>query len=129
RRIRVRYRGELAQGQVRPTFARYDAFVFPTRGENFGHVIAESLSVSCPVICSAETPWNEVLTSGGGAVVRSDRPKELGAELQRIAAMSPAQRLRARESAGAAYRTWRAGVASSNILDQVLRTTLSAATA
>jgi glycosyltransferase involved in cell wall biosynthesis len=119
--VRVRYRGELAPDQVRPTFAGYDAFVFPTRGESFGHVIAESLSASCPVVCSTETPWSEVLTSGGGTVVRGDRPEDLGAELQRIAAMTAAQRLRARELAGDAYRTWRAGVADPNILDQVLR--------
>jgi glycosyltransferase involved in cell wall biosynthesis len=127
--IQVRYRGELTPSQVRPAFAGYDAFVFPTRGENFGHVIAESLSVSCPVVCSAETPWSEVLTSGGGRVVRIDRPEELGAELQRIAAMTPAERLSAREAAGAAYRTWRAGVSDRNILDQVLRSTVSKATA
>jgi glycosyltransferase involved in cell wall biosynthesis len=127
--VRVRYRGELAPDQVRPAFAGYDAFVFPTRGENFGHVIAESLSVSCPVVCSAETPWTEVLTSGGGTVVRSDRPEELGAELRRIAALTPAERLRARELAGAAYRTWRGEAAGPNILDQVLRTTGSEATA
>jgi glycosyltransferase involved in cell wall biosynthesis len=119
-RVQVRYRGELAPEQVRAAFAGYDAFVFPTGGENFGHVIAESLSVSCPVVCSAETPWSDVLTAGGGRVLRGDQPRELGAELQRIAAMTPAERLHARERAGEAYRTWRAGATGPNILDQVL---------
>jgi glycosyltransferase involved in cell wall biosynthesis len=46
---------------VREVFSRYDAFVLPTLGENVGHVIAESLSASCPVICSDETPWTDLL--------------------------------------------------------------------
>ncbi|GAA2559057.1 hypothetical protein GCM10010435_32780 [Winogradskya consettensis] len=117
--IVVRYRGELAPDRVRATFAGYDAFVFPTRGENFGHVIAESLSASCPVICTDRTPWNDVLNAGGGRVLPAMGSDELGAELDRIAAMTPAQRLRARERAGAAYRRWRAGIANPNVLDQI----------
>jgi glycosyltransferase involved in cell wall biosynthesis len=38
-------------------FRQYDLFVFPTRGENFGHVIIESLSVGTPVLLSDRTPW------------------------------------------------------------------------
>ena len=53
--VRVRYMGELTPMRVRMAFAQSDAFVFPTRGENFGHAIAESLSASCPVICSTTT--------------------------------------------------------------------------
>ncbi len=41
--ITVTYRGKLIH-DVWATFARYDAFVFPTRGENFGHVIAKTLA-------------------------------------------------------------------------------------
>src|SRR5439155_21020722 len=44
--VQVRYRGELAPSDVPRTFAQYDAFIFPTLGENFGHIIAESLSAS-----------------------------------------------------------------------------------
>lgn len=117
-RIQARYRGELAPDRVRSTFACYDAFVFPTLGENFGHVIAESLSASCPVICSNKTLWNDVLTAGGGTVLYDGTAAELAAELGRIAAMTPAQRLRARELAGAAYRDWRVGATNPNILDQ-----------
>jgi glycosyltransferase involved in cell wall biosynthesis len=118
-RVQVRYSGELRPDQVRSTFAGYDAFVFPTLGENFGHVIAESLSAACPVICSNKTPWIDVLTAGGGTVLYDATASELGAELDRIAAMTPAERLRARELAGTAYRRWRAGAKNPNILDQV----------
>src|SRR5207253_2670016 len=39
--VQIKYRGELAPSDVRLTFTGYDAFIFPTLGENFGHVIAE----------------------------------------------------------------------------------------
>lgn len=116
--IRVTYRGELASAEVRRAFYDYDAFVFPTRGENFGHVIAESLSASCPVLCSGETPWTQVLEGGGGAIVRSPTITGLRDELERVAAMSPDQRLRARQAAGDAYRVWRKAAVGPNILER-----------
>lgn len=35
----------------------YDYFVLPTKGENFGHAIVESLANGLPVIISPSTPW------------------------------------------------------------------------
>lgn len=117
--VRCEYRGELAPDKVVAAFADYDAFVFPTLGENFGYVIAESLSASCPVICSAETPWTELLAAGGGEVVPKLTPDDLAERLERIAAMSPTERLRARQAAGRAYRSWREGSQEPNILERV----------
>jgi len=47
-------------------FSQATAFVFPTLVENFGHVIAETLSVGCPVSVTANTPWTELIQSGAG---------------------------------------------------------------
>jgi glycosyltransferase involved in cell wall biosynthesis len=115
--VRVEYKGELAPADVRDTFAKYDAFAFPTLGENFGYVIAESLSASCPVICSDETPWTEILKAGGGRVIRDLTTEGLGKELERIAAMTPTERMHARQVAGDAYRSWRNRAQNRNILD------------
>jgi glycosyltransferase involved in cell wall biosynthesis len=115
---RVAYRGEVAPAEVRRTFADYDAFVFPTLGENFGHVIAESLSASCPVLCSDRTPWTAVLEAGGGVVVRDLDADGLRRELERVVAMTPADRLKARHMAGAVYRSWRQGSPEPNILER-----------
>lgn len=117
--VRVTYRGELAPDQVRPTFARYDAFVFPTQGENFGHVIAESLSASCPVICSDQTPWSSVLRAGGGVVLTDLTPTALAQQLDLLANAPAVQRLRTRRAAGEAYRAWRADAVGPNILDRI----------
>ncbi|MDG4801828.1 glycosyltransferase family 4 protein [Micromonospora sp. WMMD980] len=116
---RVRYRGVLRPGQVRETLARYDALVLPTRGENFGHVIAESLSASCAVICSADTPWTEVLTGGGGVVLPETSAAELIRVIGDMVAGGPAEWWNQRVRAGAAYRAWRAADDKPGVLDLV----------
>ena len=117
--VTVAYKGELAPPAVRCTFARYDAFVFPTLGENFGHVVAESLSASCPVICPDTTPWTKVLEAGGGVVLRDASVAGIARELERYASLSARDRLAARNRAGHAYRSWREGEFGPNILEQL----------
>lgn len=56
--INVKYHGELKPDQVLDTFSKYDAFLFPSKGENYGHVIYESMSAGCLPIISDQTPWN-----------------------------------------------------------------------
>lgn len=55
--IKVSYCGELEPKNVVNTMSKYDLFLFPSGGENYGHVIAESLSVGTPVLISNNTPW------------------------------------------------------------------------
>jgi glycosyltransferase involved in cell wall biosynthesis len=116
--VQVRYRGELAPRDVRPTFAQYDAFIFPTLGENFGHIVAESLSASCPVVCADTTPWTEVLRSGGGTVLPGTGVSDFAKLLEQLASLSSQERLRAKQRAGDEYRKWRARIDRRNILEQ-----------
>jgi glycosyltransferase involved in cell wall biosynthesis len=60
--IEVTIGGHIQHSRVRDVFSRYDLFVFPTRGENFGHVIFEALSAGTPVLLSDRTPWKTELT-------------------------------------------------------------------
>lgn len=55
--VKVEYKGLVGHEQVHEVFSQYDAFLFPTLSENYGHVIAESLIVGTPVIISDQTPW------------------------------------------------------------------------
>lgn len=55
--IQVEYRGKVNHQDVGDVFSSYDLFAFPTRGENFGHVIFESLFAGTPVLLSNCTPW------------------------------------------------------------------------
>jgi glycosyltransferase involved in cell wall biosynthesis len=63
--VRASYAGGVAPESVLDAFAGHDLFVFPTRGENFGHVVLESLSAGTPVLLSDQTPWRE---DGSGAL-------------------------------------------------------------
>jgi glycosyltransferase involved in cell wall biosynthesis len=55
--IRVTYCGEVTPQSIQDVFSLYDLFAFPTHGENYGHVIAESLGSGTPVLLSDQTPW------------------------------------------------------------------------
>lgn len=56
----VNYKGEIAPVFVSEVISKYDLFLFPTLGENFGHVIAESFSAGTPVLISDQTPWRKL---------------------------------------------------------------------
>ena len=78
--IKVEYKGLVSHDQVHDTFRKYDAFLFPTLSENYGHVIAEALLVGCPIIVSDQTPWNDVsLIEGGWSIPLDDSEQYISA--------------------------------------------------
>lgn len=105
--VRATYRGMLRPDQIQDTFAQYDGFILPTLGENFGHVIAESLSAGCPVICSQHTPWTEVLNEGGGVALKELDAQLWADEIDRRARQTVSQRDQAKRNALNAYIGWR----------------------
>lgn len=64
--VQVVYGGMVHPDDVKWTMAGHDLFFFPTRGENYGHVIHEALSAGLPVLISDQTPWGEVDERGVG---------------------------------------------------------------
>jgi glycosyltransferase involved in cell wall biosynthesis len=58
--IEYNYYGFVKNDEVLNIFSKYDLFLFPTGGENYGHVIAESISVGTKVLISKNTPWLEL---------------------------------------------------------------------
>lgn len=55
--IKVTDGGQVPPEKVINVFSKHDVFVFPTRGENFGHVIFEALTAGTSVLVSDQTPW------------------------------------------------------------------------
>jgi glycosyltransferase involved in cell wall biosynthesis len=60
-----------ASGPIPPTaipdlFPSVRALLAPSLNENFGHAIAESLSIGCPVLVSDQTPWTAEKLGGAG---------------------------------------------------------------
>jgi len=64
--VAVNYRGEAPHDLVDKVLLGHDALLFPTHGENYGHVIWESLSAGCLVIVSDQTPWRDLQRIGLG---------------------------------------------------------------
>jgi glycosyltransferase involved in cell wall biosynthesis len=60
---RVQFCGEISK---REAFENTNLFVLPTHSENFGLVVAESLSFGVPVIVTKGAPWHGVETHGCG---------------------------------------------------------------
>lgn len=58
--VRVNYKKELSFTEVQKVISEYHALFLPTLNENFGHSIVESLLSGCSVICSDQTPWNDL---------------------------------------------------------------------
>lgn len=64
--ISVKYLGVIQQAAVLNELSNYDLLFLPSRGENYCHVIAESLSVGTPVLISDKTPWRDLGVKGFG---------------------------------------------------------------
>jgi glycosyltransferase involved in cell wall biosynthesis len=69
---RVEIKGPISPLHVPEALAREHFFLFPTLGENFGHVVPEALSAGCPVLISDKTPWNDLGERGAGWVLPLD---------------------------------------------------------
>jgi glycosyltransferase involved in cell wall biosynthesis len=65
-KVFVQYKGSLEKDKVHDTLQQYHALFMPTQGENFGHIILESLLAGCPVLISDQTPWRDLVVEGAG---------------------------------------------------------------
>jgi len=86
---RVNYRGRVGHAEVYEAFAKHDAFVFPTLGENFGHVIFEALISGCPVLVSDTTPWSGLAAKGAGWVLKPSDVEGWAQAMQGCVDMGP----------------------------------------
>ncbi|XKH01354.1 glycosyltransferase [Marinobacter nauticus] len=74
--IEVVHKGELKPQEVVSVMSGYDFFLFPTKGENYGHVIAEALCAGLPIIIADTTPWRNLQSQGiGWEIPLSDSDK------------------------------------------------------
>ena len=83
--IQVAYHRPLMHNEVLDIFQQYDAFFFPTQGENFGHVIWEALYAGCLPLMSDRTPWK----NAAGWNISLDQPDAFLAAINQLITMSP----------------------------------------
>jgi len=74
--IAVSYKGLIKPEEVISTLSKYHLFFFPTKGENFGHVILEALSAGCPLLISDQTPWRDLQSKGVGWDINLENKKD-----------------------------------------------------
>jgi len=96
--IVVHYHGEVNPQDVLQVFSAHDVFFFPTRGENFGHVIFEALSVGTSVVLSDQTPWMHD-QRGAVEVIPLEGEDAWAQALERWAAYSNEELIELRQSA------------------------------
>jgi len=103
--VQAAYKGSIPPDQVFDTLSRYDLFLFPSHGENYGHVIAESISVGTRVLVSQFTPWRELHSDGLGWDLDLAHPERFAEVIDRLALESPTARQTARQRAGRSAAT------------------------
>lgn len=86
--VKWEWKGNLNSEEVVETLSDYHVFLFPTLGENFGHVIQEALSAGCPCIISNQTPWQDLAEQGVGYVLSLDDNKSFVEAIEKYAVMS-----------------------------------------
>lgn len=58
--IKINYLGVQPNDKLLQIFSQNHFLFFPTLGENFGHIILESLMAKTPIIISDQTPWRNL---------------------------------------------------------------------
>ncbi len=123
--IRASYRGVVEPDKVGQVFSAYDLFLFPSRGENYGHVVIEALLAGCPVLTTDRTPWASLEASLAGWCLALEDESGFVARAQRVVDMDgeTLERMRAaaRCFAGAVVSDQAAVDANRDLFQRVLR--------
>ena len=90
--IRVQYKGIVEKKYARQKLAEYDLFFMPTFAENYGHAIAESLSMGTPVLISDNTPWRNLVELGLGWDINLSAVGEFVSAIEAVAATPKSER-------------------------------------
>lgn len=90
--VTISYRGPVAPEDVPATLAEQDLFILPTRGENFGHAIADTLLAGTPALIADTTPWRGLEASRAGADLPLADMATWHRFLTSFAAQSPTER-------------------------------------
>jgi glycosyltransferase involved in cell wall biosynthesis len=85
--IKVNYKSAVESDMIASTLNDYHFMLMPTRGENFGHIILESLAAGCPVIISDQTPWRGLEKKKAGWDIPLDDMEQFVSVIDRCAMM------------------------------------------
>lgn len=86
--IEVTYKGALDPQAAKRVYDAYDCFLFPTRSENYGHVIVEAIFSGCLVVLSQGTTPFDDCSNRGGYIANLSQLDEFTKHLETIAKMN-----------------------------------------
>ena len=86
--IKVKYKGVVYHDKIAEVFDKSHLFLFPTKSENFGHVIVESFMNNVPVIISDQTPWRDLDVIGVGWDISLSNENEFVKIIQKVTDMN-----------------------------------------
>ena len=84
----MEYKGNANSEKIIEILKSEHVFLFMTIGENFGHVIQESLAAGCPCVISNQTPWQDLEKKKAGYVFSLDNNEIFAEKLDMFAMMS-----------------------------------------
>ncbi|MFT2007741.1 glycosyltransferase [Pontibacter sp. 13R65] len=86
--VKVTYKGSIENTEVPVIMQQYHALFLPTKGENFGHVILESLTAGLPVIISDKTPWRNLQWANVGFDLPLEQPTKFKEAIEKMLNMT-----------------------------------------
>ncbi len=125
--IQASHKGVIPHRQVVPRLADYDLFFFPTRGENFGHVISESLAAGTPLLISDTTPWRGLAERSIGWDLPLEAPERFARAIEDMARMPKESYKAMRRAARAHAETVHAAKNTATVYMETFRTMIAAA--
>ncbi len=101
--LSVRWLGSRSPQELERIYSQNELFFLPTRGENYGHAIVESLLRSVPVLISDQAPWRDLSAKGFGADLPLGDKKAFVDYICTVAMMGPLEYRKAFEGLGDAF--------------------------
>jgi glycosyltransferase involved in cell wall biosynthesis len=85
--VQATFKNEVPHVQIDQLIRDHHIFCLPTKGENFGHAIFESLAAGRPVLISDQTPWQNLSSYKAGWDLPLDDPTKFAEIIERYALM------------------------------------------
>lgn len=85
------YHGGVEPHRTLEVFGQYHVFLFPTKGENFGHVIYEAMAGGCIPVISDRCPWGNLEQKQAGRVLPLEDKDAYVKAVQELIDMDSAQ--------------------------------------
>jgi glycosyltransferase involved in cell wall biosynthesis len=90
--VEVVLRGSIPNAEVATVMAGQDLMFTPSRSENFGHAIFESLAAGTPVLIGEHTPWRGLAAKRAGYDLPLEEPVRLAKAIDAMSLMPDKER-------------------------------------